>query len=375
MAMTTTTGTKITTATTNNNNNDKNTDRLKSFNSKEKELSSSSKTQELDPQPQHSYNPQWHNVVAGGIAGAGARFCTAPLDLLRIRRQLSATMSKESMFKSLWRIARAEGGVTSLFRGNVAATYLWIGYSSVQFTLYEQTSVILHERWSTTNKDDDSSNDTKNMKTIVAFIAGATAGVCATTVTYPFDLIRTIFAARGLQPNTNSLMPVTSNFRPPKTLGGFAHTLYQTKGLRGFYAGSAAAIIQIIPYMGLNFAIYDVLIRYFKEQENNKNKPATPNTYLISSSVLAGAISGGMSKFVVYPMDTVKKRLQAQAAQCSWRRYKGLGDCLVTMAKQEGIPSLYKGLYPSLAKTMSATALSFTFYTLTKNVLQKTHDS
>jgi len=170
-------------------------------------------------------------------------------------------------------------------------------------------------------------------------------------------------------------MPVTSNFRPPKTLAGFAHTLYQTKGLRGFYAGSAAAIIQIIPYMGLNFAIYDVLIRYFKEQEDNQNALTTPKTYLISSSVVAGAMSGGMSKFVVYPMDTVKKRLQAQAAQCSWRRYKGLVDCLVTMAKQEGIPSLYKGLYPSLAKNMSATALSFTFYKLTKDVLQKIHDS
>jgi hypothetical protein len=26
--------------------------------------------------------PQWHNIAAGAIAGAGARFLTAPLDLL-----------------------------------------------------------------------------------------------------------------------------------------------------------------------------------------------------------------------------------------------------------------------------------------------------
>jgi len=236
---------------------------------------------------------------------------------------------------------------------------------------------------------------------MIAFISGATAGVCATTITYPFDLTRTIFAARGLQPNTNSLMPVTSNFRPPRTLLGFAHSLYQTKGWAGFYAGSTAAILQIIPYMGLNFAIYDVVLRYLKsieskdkriptptttptnstqnttqqQQQSQSTSSTTTNTFLISSSVMAGAMAGGISKFVVYPMDTVKKRLQAQAAQCSWRRYKGLVDCLVTMTKQEGIPSLYKGLYPSLAKNMSATAISFTIYTFTKDILQKIHDS
>ena len=32
--------------------------------------------------------PQWHSAVAGAAAGAGSRLLTAPLDLLRIRRQL-----------------------------------------------------------------------------------------------------------------------------------------------------------------------------------------------------------------------------------------------------------------------------------------------
>eukprot|EP00562_Extubocellulus_spinifer_P009368 CAMPEP_0178501678 /NCGR_PEP_ID=MMETSP0696-20121128/17086_1 /TAXON_ID=265572 /ORGANISM="Extubocellulus spinifer, Strain CCMP396" /LENGTH=175 /DNA_ID=CAMNT_0020130659 /DNA_START=183 /DNA_END=706 /DNA_ORIENTATION=+ len=32
--------------------------------------------------------PAWHSAVAGAAAGAGSRLLTAPLDLLRIRRQL-----------------------------------------------------------------------------------------------------------------------------------------------------------------------------------------------------------------------------------------------------------------------------------------------
>ena len=105
--------------------------------------------------------PQWHNAVAGAAAGAGSRFVTAPLDLLRIRRQLdlsrpppgpfsgagapfsaagAASGPRLDLFSSLARIAREEGGVRSLFRGNVAATYLWITYAAIQFSLYSRTS-------------------------------------------------------------------------------------------------------------------------------------------------------------------------------------------------------------------------------------------
>ena len=73
--------------------------------------------------------PNWHNIVAGAAAGAGARFFTAPLDLIKIRRQLvqpssssASSFSPLGLFKSLSEIVRNEGGLSSLFRGNLAAT-------------------------------------------------------------------------------------------------------------------------------------------------------------------------------------------------------------------------------------------------------------
>ena len=78
--------------------------------------------------------PSWHNIVAGAAAGAGARFFTAPLDLIKIRRQLvsSATTAAGAsgfasftplgLFYSFRDIVRNEGGLSSLFRGNLAAT-------------------------------------------------------------------------------------------------------------------------------------------------------------------------------------------------------------------------------------------------------------
>lgn len=241
--------------------------------------------------------PKWHNGVSGAFAGAGARFFTAPLDLLRIRRQLSATMSKEAMWRSLWRIASVEGGIQSLYRGNISATCLWFGYSAIQFSLYEQISESLKSSANAPNYYPPWTwiQTIATNSAAVAFVSGATAGVCATLVTYPFDLFRTVFAARGLQPNTSSLMPVSSTFRPPKTIWGFAQSLLAKRGIQGFFAGSGAAVVQIVPYMGFSFAVYDTLTR-LSDREG-----------LLGNSGIAGAIAGGSSKLLVYPMDTVKK--------------------------------------------------------------------
>lgn len=100
-------------------------------------IKSSNKSTLSEPLGSAKSYPSWHNVVAGAAAGAGARFFTAPLDLLKIRRQLvnpsfssassasaSATtgFSPLGLFYSLRDIVRKEGGLPSLFRGNLAAT-------------------------------------------------------------------------------------------------------------------------------------------------------------------------------------------------------------------------------------------------------------
>ena len=325
--------------------------------------------------------PQWHSAVAGAAAGAGSRLLTAPLDLLRIRRQLqldhppassispaafkdaiqsaarkpigakaieaaaenarrpgglAGLLGRFPLLSSLAQIAREEGGYRSLFRGNVAATYLWITYAAVQFSLYSRTSdfltsfaAVAHEVPSRPpvmgapprNTNGGGANDVDapfplpgpirhalsgiaSSPTSVAFVAGASAGLAATLTTYPFDLCRTTFAARGIGgaaetaadavAKTAASSSSASGLVPPKSLLGFVRGMYRRQGIRGFYAGAGPAAIQIIPYMGINFALYDYFTRTFDSKS-------------VGGAGLAGTIAGGTSKFLVYPMDTIKK--------------------------------------------------------------------
>jgi solute carrier family 25 thiamine pyrophosphate transporter 19 len=366
--------------------------------------------------------PHWHDFVGGGVSGLGARCITAPLDLLKIRRQLQpsdATVPSSrgltgewNIFQNLYKIAEREGGIRSLFRGNIAASYLWMGYSISQFWVYGYASEYLHDRY--TSKDPTSDN--KHVATAISFTSGAFAGLCATAITYPFDLCRTIFAARGLYPvaasnvtwseYTTHLAAVNQGQiqrRPPKTLSEFAQRMYQQRGLTGFFAGSTPGFLQIIPYMGLNFALHDLFVT--KSGSNDSRV-----------SGIAGMGAGVISKFLVYPLDTIKKRLQAQAF---WEKgsdkvntnrvtsynsaflqddrlrkkvvgavnsgvgkrkskvlvYDGMLDCFRQIAKRESISAFYKGLVPSLLKSSISTGASFWLFTLTTNVLRSIHDS
>jgi solute carrier family 25 (mitochondrial thiamine pyrophosphate transporter), member 19 len=369
--------------------------------------------------PKTSY-PQWHNTIAGAVAGASARLATAPLDLIRIRAQLErgiVTYPRPNLLQKLRTIYQQEGGFLALFRGSVAATYLWIGYSMVQFSVYAQikqqlTQVqqqqqqqieIEQQHLPTTSDlhDGDDHNATVTTRqlhcwltpTMIAFLSGAGAGVCATVSTYPFDICRTVFAAQGLTINTSSTASTTAaataaTFQPPKSLLECATRMYYQKtqlpngqggGISAFFVGVRPAVVQIIPYMGLNFAIYDAL---------------TQDDRRIGLSGYAGSVSGAVSKMIVYPCDTIKKRIQYQSVfgpssemvtaaaaaagvgkySHNYYYYTGMWDCLVTMIRTEGITSLYRGLVPSVLKTTIGSGLSFTFFRMTKNALEEIHD-
>jgi hypothetical protein len=368
----------------------------------------------------HAPYPSWHNPVAGSVAGAGSRMATAPLDLIRIRRQLNVvSYPRESLWGSWKSIVKNEGGVSALFRGNVAAIFLWISYSAVQFSLYTQTRDWLIQHAPAADPEDSDSEPAKYYRSGSAFVAGATAGVCATIATYPFDVCRTTFAARGIQTTGSALtpskpppitpkatihhMPFSSLVEPmihdrgrfassppkpistpplqphpsfivtpPTRLYDFVWYLYRQKGIAGFYAGAGPAVLQIIPYMGISFWLYDQL---------------TAGDRRVALSAYAGSISGAVSKILVYPMDTVKRRLQAQAfydnssatesrTGGSERRrlYSGLRDCFTRVIKEEGWASLYRGVVPSVLKTTISTGLSFALFRSTKNILEGLHE-
>ena len=85
---------------------------------------------------------------------------------------------------------------------------------------------------------------------------------------------------------------------------------------------------------------------------------------------------GGVGKTVVYPLDTIRKRLQVQGFEEGRRnlgatqKYNGMWHCITTMYKNEnGIRSFYKGYTPGMAKAFLASGLYFSLFELFKKLI------
>lgn len=82
-----------------------------------------------------------------------------------------------------------------------------------------------------------------------------------------------------------------------------------------------------------------------------------------------------ISKTITYPFDLFKKRLQVggfEAARAHFgqvRSYRGLLDCMVQIAKEEGFRGFFKGLSPSLVKAALSTGFTFFWYEFFLNAM------
>lgn len=81
--------------------------------------------------------------------------------------------------------------------------------------------------------------------------------------------------------------------------------------------------------------------------------PRAPTDAGIGSRLLAGSTTGALAVAVAQPTDVVKVRFQAQARAGGGRRYQSTVEAYKTIAREEGIRGLWKGVCRVLASLPS----------------------
>jgi len=230
-------------------------------------------------------------------------------------------------------------GITGFWKGNIPAEGLYLSYGAVQFLAYRSASQAL-----------DTLSEDQGIYipgTAKSFVSGALAGTAATTATYPLDLLRTRFAAQGTE-------------RVYEGLLASIREITRHEGYTGFFRGLSAGIGQIVPYMGLFFSLYEGL------------KPVMADVHLPfgSGDAVAGITASVLSKTAVFPLDTVRKRLQVQGP--TRQKYvgghktpvydRGVLATIRMIVQREGSRGLYRGLSVSLVKAAPASAVTMWTY-------------
>ncbi|TDL25820.1 mitochondrial carrier [Rickenella mellea] len=86
---------------------------------------------------------------------------------------------------------------------------------------------------------------------------------------------------------------------------------------------------------------------------------------------LAGALGGVFSNAVVYPLDTVKTRIQAASSDKARNKQLSVVSLLLRIVKEEGISGYYNGFGASMLNTFSTQYAYFFFYSFVRNAYIK----
>jgi len=275
-------------------------------------------------------------ALAGGASGLLTRVAVGPLDVLKIRFQLQFQSGTQAKYTGMLQASRKilrEEGIRGLYRGTLPSLALWFVYSSVQFPVYTTVKQFLQEN-----------QYSEFLPGLNGLVAGAVAATAASVVAHPLDTIRTQWVYQGLPPGVRLPMHVWGVLR--------------NEGPRGFYRGLSAALVQTVPGMALTFCSYEMIkAKYLQVSDQTRLDPL--------GNVGVGGLAGLVSKLAVYPLDTIKKRLQINSmleTASSREKYAGIACCVRTMFREEGVRGFFKGTTPAIAKASLASALTFSTY-------------
>ncbi|CAH6721195.1 truncated non-functional calcium-binding mitochondrial carrier Sal1p-1 [[Candida] jaroonii] len=320
--------------------------------------------------------------LAGGISGVVSRTCTAPFDRIKVfliaRTDLSSTVlhsrkeiakhitssgkhtileTIETMDLPIQKTIRSpiiqaartiwkQGGFKGFYVGNGLNILKVFPESAMKFGSFEAAKRFFASI--------EGIEDTTNLSKTSTYLAGGLGGVVAQFTVYPIDTLKFRVQCSNID----------SGIHGNQLLVNTAKEMFQQGGLRTFYRGIIAGVGGIFPYAALDLGTFTTMKKWLVRREMVKHNIANEQDVKLPNYMVLtlGALSGSFGATMVYPINLLRTRLQAQGTYAHPNTYDGFFDVLQKTIKNEGYPGLFKGLVPNLAKVAPAVSISYFMY-------------
>ncbi|XP_063333926.1 calcium-binding mitochondrial carrier protein SCaMC-2-B-like isoform X1 [Pelmatolapia mariae] len=278
----------------------------------------------------------WRHLVAGGGAGAVSRTCTAPLDRLKVLMQVHSSKSNSMRIAGGFAQMIREGGVRSLWRGNGINVVKIAPESAIKFVAYEQIKRLI-------------GSNQETLGITERLVAGSLAGAIAQSSIYPMEVLKTRLALRK-----------TGQY---SGIQDCAKHIFQREGVAAFYKGYIPNMLGIIPYAGIDLAVYETLKNSWLQHYATDS--ADPGVFVL---LACGTTSSTCGQLASYPLALVRTRMQAQASLGGGPQMNMTG-LFRHIIRTEGPIGLYRGLAPNFMKVIPSVSISYVVYEYLKITL------
>uniref|UniRef100_A0A8B9LM24 Solute carrier family 25 member 25b n=1 Tax=Astyanax mexicanus TaxID=7994 RepID=A0A8B9LM24_ASTMX len=272
----------------------------------------------------------WRHLVAGGGAGAVSRTCTAPLDRLKVLMQVHASRSNTMCIAGGFSQMIREGGIRSLWRGNGMNVLKIAPESAIKFMAYEQIKRLI-------------GSNQETLGILERLVAGSLAGAIAQSSIYPMEVLKTRLA-----------LGRTGQY---SGIADCAKYIFRKEGVAAFYKGYIPNMLGIIPYAGIDLAVYETLKNSWLQRYATDS--ADPGVFVL---LACGTMSSTCGQLASYPLALVRTRMQAQAATMEGGPQMSMSSLFRHIVRTEGATGLYRGLAPNFMKVIPAVSISYVVY-------------
>jgi len=291
------------------------------------------------------------NFALGGVSGAIAKTCTAPIERVKLiiqtqdanPRIISGEVARYTGIGNCFSRVASEQGFLSFWRGNFTNVIRYFPTQAFNFAFKDSIKSLFPR----------ANPKTEFWKFFgINMASGGLAGAGSLIIVYPLDYARTRLAS-----------DVGKGQRDFKGLGDcLVKTSKGPKGVLGLYNGFGVSVAGIIPYRGVYFGLFDTL----SEKNPYKNELGVLGFASTFAVAQVTAIAAG---YASYPFDTVRRRLQMQSEKPpeQWK-YKGTVDCFSQIAAKEGSKAFFKGAGANALRTVGS-ALVLVLYAKLQIVL------
>jgi len=190
------------------------------------------------------------------------------------------------------------------------------------------------------------------------YVLGGTAGMTATCVVQPIDLIKTRMQLSGEGGKAPAYKSSSEAFI----------SIYKIEGIRNLYKGLSAGLLRQATYGTTRLGTYNALVTSFSKKDDTGK--VTPPSFGIK--LAAGMTAGGIGAIVGTPAEIALVRMTSDGRLSPEKRrgYKNVFDALLRISREEGVTTMWRGCGPTVARAVVLNAAQLATYDQAKQMIK-----
>ncbi|KAL3452575.1 mitochondrial carrier domain-containing protein [Aspergillus insuetus] len=189
------------------------------------------------------------------------------------------------------------------------------------------------------------------------FVNGGLAGMTATVVIQPIDMIKVRLQLAGEGVRTG----------PRPSAFGIARDIVASGKVLDLYTGLSAGLLRQAVYTTARLGFFDTFMKSLGARAEASNRKVT-----FAERAGAGLTAGGIAAMIGNPADLALVRMQSDGLKPPEARanYRSVIDALFRISRVEGVTALWAGAFPTVVRAMSLNLGQLAFFAESKAQLK-----